>query len=139
MAKRIQPVQQGETTYRSGFEAQIAEHLQEHKVKFKYEEDIITYIEPAKTRKYVADFSLPNNIIIEAKGRFTVHDRKKMILVMEQNPKLDIRMLFQRDQKLNKGAKTKYSEWCEKRGIKYAIGEIPQEWLDEKPKRRKTK
>jgi hypothetical protein len=129
MARRIKKQVYKGTTYRSGFEKQIAEGLDKQGVKFKYEEDVITYVEPARTKKYTPDFQLPNGIIVEAKGRWTLHDRKKMVLVIEQNPKLDIRMLFQRDQFLNKGSKTRYSEWCQKRGIKCAVGELPEEWL----------
>lgn len=136
MGRRIKKVKQGGNVYRSGFEAQVAEKLEEEGIKFDYEKNIITYVEPAVTRKYIPDFELPNGIIIESKGRWTLHDRKKMILVMEQNPKLDIRMLFQRDQYLNKGSKTKYSDWCQKRGIPYAVGELPEEWLNEAKVRR---
>ena len=129
MAKRIKHQEHNGNTFRSGFEKKVAQELEAAGVTYKYEQDIITYVEPARTKKYIPDFRLPNGIIIESKGRWTLHDRKKMILVMEQNPKLDIRMLFQRDQKLNKGSKTTYTEWCEKRGIPYAVGEVPKEWL----------
>lgn len=131
MGKRIKHVKHGGNTFRSGFEKTVAEQLEEAGIRFKYEDKIITYVEPARTKKYNPDFELPNGIIIESKGRWTLHDRKKMILVMEQNPKLDIRMLFQRDQYLNKGSKTKYSDWCEKREIPYAVGALPEVWLKE--------
>jgi hypothetical protein len=69
---------------------------------------------------------------IEIKGRFTAQDRKKMSLVIEQNPHLDIRMLLAKDNTISKNSRTRYSTWCGKRGIKYAIGtELPQEWIDE--------
>jgi hypothetical protein len=57
-----------------------------------------------------------------------------MALVFEQNPDLDIRFLFMRDNKISKNSKTRYSDWCKKRGIKYAVsehGHIPDEWLAE--------
>lgn len=117
--------------YRSMFEVGIAKQLEKNGIPFEYEREPIIYIQPAQTRKYNPDFFLPNGIIIEAKGRWTVEDRKKMINVFEQNPNLDIRMLFQHDDKLNRNAKTRYSEWCTKRNIKFAIGPVPQEWLDE--------
>jgi hypothetical protein len=122
----------GKWIFRSGFEKVIAEDMIEKKVDFAYEDKVIMYVVPAATRKYIPDFTLPNGIIVEAKGRWTLDDRKKIILVMEQNPKLDLRMLFQRDQVLNKGSKTKYSAWCDKRNIPYAVGKvIPSEWLSE--------
>lgn len=119
------------TTYRSKFESEVAKKLDKDGVDFEFESQVVVYVEPATTKKYIPDFILGNGIIVEAKGRWTVHDRKKIVLVKEQNPKLDLRMLFQRDQFLNKGSKTRYSTWCEKRGIPYAVGEIPKEWYEE--------
>lgn len=57
-----------------------------------------------------------------------------MALVVEQNPDLDIRMLFMRDNKIAKNSKTRYSDWCKKRGIVYAVselGEIPEDWVND--------
>ena len=56
-----------------------------------------------------------------------------MVLVIEQNPDIDIRLLFMRDNYISKKSKTKYSDFCKKRNIKYHVsvmGEIPKEWLD---------
>lgn len=39
-------------------------------------------------------------------------------------------MLFQNNPKLHKASSQRYSDWCEKRGIPYAIGSIPEEWLN---------
>ena len=117
--------------YRSMFEAGIADQLDEEGIKFEYERETIIYVQPAQTRKYNPDFFLPNGIIVEAKGKWTIEDRKKMVNVIEQNPDLDIRMLFQHDNKLNKRAKQRYSEWCTKRGIVWAVGKVPREWINE--------
>lgn len=69
---------------------------------------------------------------IEIKGRFTAQDRKKMSLIIEQHPELDIRMLLAKDNKISKNSRTKYSTWCTKRNIKFHVGtEVPQEWLEE--------
>ena len=38
-------------------------------------------------RMYTPDFVLPNGIIIETKGRFTVADRRKHLLIKKQHPK----------------------------------------------------
>jgi len=119
------------TPYKSIYEFDAAAQLEAAGIKFEYEREPIIYVQPAVTRKYNPDFFLPNNIIIETKGKWTLEDRKKMVNVIEQNPKLDIRMLFQFDNKLNRNAKQRYSEWCDKRGIKYAIGQIPDEWIEE--------
>jgi hypothetical protein len=111
------------------FEKRLAEELKDSGVDFDYEREVIVWVQPAATRKYTPDFFLSNGIIIEAKGKWTLDDRKKMVNVIEQNPGLDIRMLFQYDNKLNRRAKTRYSDWCERRGIKYAVGKIPEAWL----------
>lgn len=124
-------------TLRSGFEKRVASFLDDKKIKYSYEEDKISYTEPATNRTYRPDFKLPNGIYIECKGRFTPADRRKMALIVEQHPELDIRMVFMRDNPLNKNSKTTYTAWCAARGIKAVVdstGVIPREWL--KPNRR---
>ena len=79
--------------------------------------------------KYLPDFRI-GKMYIECKGRFTAADRKKMRLVKEHNPKKDIRLLFMSNNKLNPRSKTRYSDWAEKNGFKWAIKRIPEEWLE---------
>lgn len=117
---------------RSGYEKKVRKCLEENKVQYTYESMVIKYVVPETKRSYTPDFVLENGIVIESKGFWDSTSRSKMALVIEQNPHLDIRILFQRDNAINKGSKTKYSDWCKKRGIKYAIspqGIIPEEWL----------
>lgn len=117
---------------RSGFEKKVAKHLNERGVKYKYESERLKYTVPATPRVYTPDFLLPNGILVEVKGKFDRDSRKKMALVIEQHPGLDIRLLFMRDNPINKGSKTKYSDWCEERSIKYHVsplGEVPDAWL----------
>lgn len=115
---------------RSGFEDKIEAQLKKAKVKYGYESERIKYKVPEREATYIPDFVLRGgDLIIECKGRFTSHDRKKMALVIEANPTLDIRMVFMRDNYLRKGSKTKYSDWANKNNVKYAIGEVPTEWL----------
>ena len=88
-----------------------------------------------KIRNYTPDFILENGIIIEAKGWFRADDRTKMLLVNEQWPQLDIRLLFEKaDNTLSKRSKTTYKEWAEKHGFIWAEGLIPLSWINE-PKR----
>ena len=119
--------------YRSWLEADVAQDLKKKGVKFEYEATHLPYVEPATVRKYTPDLILNNgDLIVEIKGRWTAHDRRKMGFVIEQNPDKDIRMLFAIDNKISKNSKTRYSDWCRKRGIKYAIGTaVPEEWLNE--------
>lgn len=118
--------------YRSRFEEDVCSRL---KVPFEYE-TINLYYEVREQRKYIPDIILPNGIIIELKGRFTAKDRKKMLLVIEQHPDLDIRMVFMRHtNKLNKHSRTTYAQWCDKHNIKWASKIIPEEWIKEKKKK----
>jgi hypothetical protein len=135
MTRRKWKKQHGDLTLRSGFEAKTAKYLDGLNAKYGYEVDKLSYVIPESTHKYTPDFKLENGIYVETKGRWTAADRKKMSLVIEQNPELDIRMLFMTDNTLNRSSKTKYSDWCEKRGIKCYVsskGEVPMEWLKEK-------
>src|SRR5687768_14369486 len=119
---------------RSGLEKKVAAYLKLNKIPFEYETLRVAYVVPEKKRTYNPDFMLPNGLIIEAKGKLDRDVREKMALVIEQNPHLDIRVLFMRDNKIAKNSKTRYSDWCKKRGIKYAVseeGHIPEEWLVE--------
>ena len=116
--------------FRSGFEAKLAHQLKRSGVRFNYE---TLQIEYQKVSTYTPDFILPNGIIIEAKGVWTVDDRKKHLLVREQHPELDIRMVFQNARnKIRKGSDTTYANWCEKKGIKYADKTIPKSWLSQR-------
>ncbi|CQJ56303.1 TPA: endonuclease I [Yersinia enterocolitica] len=113
--------------YRSGFEKVVADKLNPD--EFSYESNSYEY---TVVKKYKPDFQLSNGILVETKGLWTSEDRTKHKLVREANSELDIRFLFQRDNKLNKNSKTRYSDYCKKMGWKYAIGnEIPKDWRDE--------
>ena len=116
--------------YRSGFEHRVADQLSENKVKFKYEDTQIDYIKPETHHKYTVDFTLPNGILVETKGRWVLEDRKKHLLIKSQHPDLDIRIVFQNPKgKIRKGSKTTYADWCDKHGIVWADKQIPKEWL----------
>lgn len=135
MARSRWKKQHGGKTLRSGFEVKTAKFLESNNVRYEYEEDVLSYVVPESIHKYKPDFRLPNGIYVECKGRFTPADRKKMSLVIEQNPDLDIRLLFMVNNKLSRTSKTTYVDWCMKRNIKCHVsskGEIPLAWLKEK-------
>jgi len=114
--------------FRSKFEKVINNLLKRHKVAFEYEPYKLNYV---LEKTYIPDFVLADtNIHIEAKGYLKPEDRQKMIAVKKANPDLDIRLWFQKDNYLTKSKKSKYSDWAEKNGFKYHIGEeLPKEWL----------
>lgn len=129
--KRV-PKPMADRKLRSGYERKIRKCLEQKEVDYGYESMVIEYTVPESNHKYVPDFILPNGVVIEAKGYFDSAARKKMAMVVEQHPELDIRILLQRDNTLSKKSKTKYTDWAKKRGIKCAVspqGLIPEEWL----------
>lgn len=130
--------------YRSSFERNIAGDLRRRGVKFKYEPYKIVYWKKIRQAKciecgckdiverhtYLPDFLLnKNNILIEAKGKFTSPMRSKMLAVKESNPELDIRFLFMRNNWLTKKHLERYSDWCEKHSFDYAFMKVPDEWI----------
>ena len=85
-------------------EFEIASDLDSKGIGYEYESTRIPYTEPEKKRTYTPDFVLPNGIIIEAKGRWDVADRRKHKLIKEQHPELDIRLVFSNPKaKIRKG------------------------------------
>ena len=121
--------------YRSGFESKVADQISEHKINPKkiYETTTIPYMVPAKNRTYLVDFSLPNGILVETKGRWVAADRAKHLLIKKQHPKLDIRIVFMSGKtKIRKGSPTTYGMFCDKHGIIWAEKEIPKSWFSEK-------
>lgn len=119
--------------YRSGLERDIGCQLNSKKVRWEYEPVRIPYT--PKPRTYTPDFLVKGQAVkfyVETKGRFLASDRTKHLLIKEQHPQLDIRFVFTNpNQKLYKGAKTTYGEWCEKHGFSFSKGSIPDDWLRE--------
>jgi hypothetical protein len=130
---------------RSGFEFDVWRWLQEAEVEFEYEEESFQLWLPVqrghkcvkcegkkivKSSLYTPDFFLSNGIVLETKGRFTALDRKKALAMKEQWPEIDYRLVFQRDNKLSKSSKTRYSAWAEDNEIPWHIGRrIPAAWM----------
>jgi len=119
--------------YRSGFEHKVSDQLKESKIAFEYETTVIPYIKPETKHTYTIDFTLPNGILVETKGRWVAEDRKKHLLIKKQHPELDIRMVFMSGKtKIRKGSKTTYGSYCDKHGIPWAEKLIPASWFSEK-------
>ncbi len=57
-------------------------------------------------------------------------DRTKHLTFREQHPNIDIRFVFSNSKnKLRKGAKTTYGEWCDRNGFLYSDRVIDENWL----------
>lgn len=118
--------------FRSGLEEKIINQLKEAGLEPNYEAVKFEYIIPESKRIYTPDFPLCKKIVIETKGRWVVEDRQKMLLLIKQYPDVEFRMVFYNaNQKIKKGSKTSYADWCDKHGIKWANKQIPIEWLHE--------
>lgn len=117
--------------FKSQFEKDFALHLYNLGVEFTYESEKVPYV---IEHVYNPDFKI-GDLIIETKGLFTSDDRRKHLAVKAQNPELDIRFVFQRDNRLSKVSRTKYSDWCLKHGFKYYIGDgVPEQWIKDAQK-----
>ena len=127
---------------RSGLEDKVKADLEKKGITFGYETIKLNYTKdccPAcgiVTRRgtYTPDFIIERSngirLVVESKGYFPSTERTKMQNVKRDNPTLDIRILFQRDNPIRKGSKTLYTGWAGKNGFISAVGErIPEEWL----------
>lgn len=120
--------------YRSSFEPQIAKILSHHKPQYKYD-----YLYETETftinipKKYKPDFviTMPSGVVkvIECKGYFPQEDRDKVLSFVEQYPEIDFLIVFERNNPVHGNPKFRYSNWCEKNGIKWAIKEVPEDFL----------
>ena len=121
---------------RSGFEKRLWEELVEElgdKVEYENPDRRLKYVQPSKPRTYNPDFTFKgSSVILEAKGKLTREERSKLLWIKKYNPEADIRLVFQRDNKLSKRAESiRYTDWARKHGIPCAVGKVPKEWIDE--------
>ena len=121
-----------ELGFRSGFEHEAALNFDRRGVKYAYEPHAIEYT-VNEVKKYTPDFKLEGtNFYLEFKGWFKPADRKKALLVRYSNPDIEIRFVFQNaDNKIRKGSKTTYGDWCDKNGFKWANRVVPDRWLNQ--------
>ena len=114
--------------FRSGLEEKVADLLVELGVKYEYESTKVPYV---IQHTYCPDFILPNGIWLECKGYWDAKDRRKIKAVKEQNPDIDLRMVFQAPyNKIYKGSKTTYASYCDNLDIPWcSFVNIPLKWL----------
>ena len=114
--------------FRSQLEEKVSDLLCELGIDYEYEPTRVPY---EIQHHYTPDFLLPNGVYLETKGYWDSADRRKMKAVKEQNPELDIRMVFQAPfNTISKKSKTTYAKWCEKLEIPWTSWHnIPIEWL----------
>ena len=114
--------------FRSGLEQQVAKLLEGLGISYGYETEKLGY---TIEHNYTPDFVLPNYVYLEAKGYWSPSDRRKILNVLQANPEIDLRMVFQSPyNKINKKSKTTYAMWCDKHNIPWtSYHNIPIEWL----------
>ena len=146
MAKKKKKVkhQYAGEEFASKAEMLFAQQLDKKKIEWKYEPDKFNWIPPVKTRKYTPDFKIKRRdkyeFYIEFKGYLRPKDRTKIKNCLEQNPSLDLRIVFMDANKpIYKGSPTSYGMWAEKLGIQWAEKDIPKEWLRNSKKKKHKK
>ena len=99
--------------------------------KFAYEPEKIKYtIEGEYTPDFVIELPEGKKIYVECKGYLDDNARRKMLAVRRAHPELDIRILFQKNNKM-RGSKLRYVDWALRNNFNDAdVGEvIPVAWL----------
>ena len=114
--------------YRSGLEERVADLLSGLGVSYEYESEKISYV---IQHHYTPDFVLPNHTYLECKGYWDAADRRKIKNVKEDNPDIDLRMVFQSPYNtISKKSKTTYAQWCERHDIPWtSYHDIPLDRL----------
>lgn len=114
--------------FRSGLEEKVADLMVNLGVKYEYESTKVPY---TIMHNYSPDFLLPNGVFLECKGYWDSEDRRKIRNVVEQNPELDVRMVFQNPfNRISKKSKTTYAQYCDKIGIRWtSFTNIPIDWF----------
>lgn len=131
---------------RSKFEERTAQQITDAGYRYEYEMYAFTYHKRVRSAHcndcegtecyqqhiYYPDFYLPEHgFFIETKGIFSPADRIKMILMKEQHPEEEIKILFQQDKLIkHKRKSTRYTEWAKANGYTSATGSIPASWLE---------
>jgi hypothetical protein len=115
----------GNKTQRSGFEVVVKDDLDARGLSYGF----------VAAGTYTPDFVFKRAdrvyLVVEAKGRFTPADRRKLVDVARTNPGVNIRILFQHNDKLNSQSKTRVSDWAARNGFYSAVGKsIPQAWIE---------
>ena len=129
--------------YRNRLEASVGEQLRAADVPFDYEREWVPYAVPARKAKYLPDFwPRGTQIIIETKGWFGrsgAKERQKLVLLKEQHPELDIRIVFSdANKRIYKTSPTTYAQWADDHGFKWSTkGVVPRAWIDDMKKEAK--
>ena len=132
----------------SKFEGRMYEILRENAVDVQYEPETFKYVRRVKmgrcidcgsgnigkVLRYTPDFRIGTGIFIEAKGYFPPDRRAAMEDFVKDEliaPKIDLRFVFGSNNRIRKNSETRYSDWCDNLGLQWALGAVPDEWIEE--------
>lgn len=129
--------------FRSSLEAGVAAQLEAHNVKYGYEVSKFKYKKRvnsgecdscghkkvSQNKNYLADFTIHNGDIVEAKGYFHPGERAKLLAIRAANPSIRLALVFGADNKLHKNNDKRYSDWCREHGFTFCIRKIPSAWF----------
>ncbi len=105
---------------RSKLELKFEAILKEFEVDYGYEVTKIPYVVPESKHNYIVDWTILNGVLIETKGYLSDYaERRKYVLLKEQHPGLDLRFVFDNENKLCGGTKMTHAAWATKYGFKY--------------------
>ena len=105
---------------RSKLEEKFAGILSNFDVDWFYEISKIKYTIPESQHTYIVDFTTKNGVFWECKGYLSDYaERRKYVLLKEQNPDLDIRFVFDNPSKLCGGTKMTHAAWAKKYNFPY--------------------
>lgn len=96
----------------------MASLLKRKGIKYEYESCAIPYILKGT---YKPDWKVGKGLFLETKGKFDYRERRKLLAVVNQNPDKEIRVVFQRNNKISRASSTTYGDWCDKHDIKWSV------------------
>jgi hypothetical protein len=133
-------------TFASHFEEKIFKHLKASGLQVYYEPETFEYKRRTGNRaycedcgskrtyklaRYTPDFRIGESIYLEAKGYFKPAKRAAMEDFLRTHPDFDLRFVFGADNWLTSKRFKKYSDWAKSLKVKYAIGQVPDKWIEE--------
>jgi hypothetical protein len=118
----------------SKFEETFEKTLIARSIDYAYEVVKASFTPPLKVRTKLWDWLITTDsgatFVCETKGYWSPRNRLDETEAIKQNPHIDVRYCFMRaSTPIRKGSKTTYADWCDKHGIRYCVGTIPDAWL----------
>lgn len=104
--------------FKSKFEKSFHELLKSKHLDFPYEADVLGY---TLSLSYKPDWKVRDGLYLETKGKFDYIERRKLLAILRSNPGKEVRMVFQRNNKISKKSKLTYGDWCDTYGIKWSV------------------